>query len=139
MLQRMLTYTTITPLFLMVTLTAVLKFLICHLGHPKLQIIVRALTIDSWLFIDGELVIDLGGINGINRKSASVYLDQGPHEIDIYFAERHVDQSGLKFEMISGPRLEFMQNLCLDPEGDEDKDGILNKDDIAPLDIPASN
>jgi fibro-slime domain-containing protein len=94
---------------------------------------------DGWLFIDGELVIDNGGIHGIQRQTADSFLTRGAHRVDIYFAERHQVQSGLEFEMVLGPtetaRFECVQHLCLDGGDDEDNDGETNDDDIAPLDI----
>jgi fibro-slime domain-containing protein len=61
---------------------------------------------DLWLFINGKLAIDLGGMHP--RLSAEVNLDQkaselgivigGTYKMDIFHAERHTDASNFKIE-----------------------------------------
>ena len=55
---------------------------------------------DSWVYIDDEMVCDLGGIHGMDISSYTVYIEEGEHELNIYFAERHRVQSGFYFEFI---------------------------------------
>ena len=57
---------------------------------------------DLWIFIDGRLVIDLGGVHP--EKSASVDLDTlgltvgNTYGFDLFFAERHTTQSNFKVD-----------------------------------------
>ncbi|MBI5000573.1 MAG: PKD domain-containing protein [Euryarchaeota archaeon] len=55
---------------------------------------------DSWLYIDGELVIDLGGVHALEENTGSIDLSTGVHPLDIYFAERHLVQSGFYFRFL---------------------------------------
>ncbi len=95
---------------------------------------------DGWLYIDGKLVLDLGGIHALQRQGVDVNLTTGPHRIDIWFAERHRVQSGLEFTVSRMPsptaRLDLIQHVCLDPAADIDGDGISNGLDLAPLSRP---
>ncbi len=56
---------------------------------------------DSWLFIDSDLRLDLGGVHALAMTSDDVYLTAGYHTIDIFFAERHVSESGFRLNFFS--------------------------------------
>lgn len=56
---------------------------------------------DSWLFIDDNLTLDLGGVHGVTYANYNVHLTAGWHDIDIFFAERHTVQSGFQLNFFS--------------------------------------
>ena len=57
---------------------------------------------DVWVFINNQLVIDLGGVHG--AEGASVALDTlgltvgNDYNLDFFFAERHTSQSNMKID-----------------------------------------
>jgi len=57
---------------------------------------------DVWVFIDGRLVIDLGGVHGAHDQYVDLsrlYLTDGEtYRIDFFFAERHRNQSNFRIE-----------------------------------------
>jgi fibro-slime domain-containing protein len=53
---------------------------------------------DAWVFIDGVLKVDNGGVKGLTSVPTVVSsLSAGIHEIDLFFADRHTVQSGITF------------------------------------------
>ncbi len=61
---------------------------------------------DVWVFINGKLAVDLGGVH--SQQSASVNLDEkaadlgleagGTYSLDLFFAERHTSESNFRIE-----------------------------------------
>jgi len=56
---------------------------------------------DAWVFIDNQLVGDLGGVHAMDYTDFDVDLTAGVHTIDIFFAERHTVESGFKMNFFS--------------------------------------
>lgn len=74
----------------------------------------------SWLYIDGQLVVDNGGVHSSRRASNSVNLQAGPHDIDIKYFQ---DGGGATMEVLWQPPrgpMEFLPAQVLFPPGTVD-------------------
>lgn len=54
---------------------------------------------DVWLYVNDQLVLALGGIHPFVSTTTTVHLEKGASKIDIYYAERHVVQAGIQFNI----------------------------------------
>jgi fibro-slime domain-containing protein len=71
---------------------------------------------DAWLFIDGQLKVDCGGVKGLSAAPTVVSgLSAGTHTVDLFFADRNEVQSALAFSanIVLRPVPEPMSMLLL--------------------------
>ena len=52
---------------------------------------------DSWVLIDGLVVVNNSGTHAANVKTGDVFLSAGENLVEVYFAERHTVESGFSF------------------------------------------
>jgi fibro-slime domain-containing protein len=57
---------------------------------------------DAWVYVDGALVIDNAGLHGPSAKNAALHLT-GSNRIDIFWAERHTNESAFSFRLNNAP------------------------------------
>lgn len=91
----------------------------------------------SWLYIDGELVVDNSGLHGLRRRNGFRMLDAGPHAIKIRYFQAGVGAVMRIFWTPAGRRggLEYIPPTVLFPEAPKDVD-FSRARPIPPLDFP---
>jgi fibro-slime domain-containing protein len=54
---------------------------------------------DAWIFLNGQLVVDDGGVHAFAPAPTTITgLAPGTNTVEVFFADRHVTQSGLYFD-----------------------------------------
>ncbi|MFH0873314.1 MAG: hypothetical protein V1846_00525 [Candidatus Komeilibacteria bacterium] len=52
---------------------------------------------DSWVLVNGIVVVNNSGVHASFTKTGQIYLSQGANIVEVYFAERHTSEAGLDF------------------------------------------
>lgn len=69
---------------------------------------------DAWLFLNGALALDNGGVKALSvATTTTAVLGAGTYTVDLFFADRHVSQSGVTFSCQDAPGDGV--GACLDP------------------------
>lgn len=71
---------------------------------------------DSWVFIDGEPVVERPGIQPFVRETTTFELDAGVYPIDVYYAHRASEESGMAFRVVDGDVLVCYADFTEDEE-----------------------
>ncbi len=53
---------------------------------------------DSWVLVNGVVVVNNSGVHGSFTKTGQIYLSQGSNVVEVYFAERHSTDSAMTFK-----------------------------------------
>ncbi|MFH1650196.1 MAG: PA14 domain-containing protein [Candidatus Woesearchaeota archaeon] len=86
---------------------------------------------DSWVYVNGQLVLNNAGVHMDTMKNGIVYLEDGD-VIDVFFAERHTIQSTMNFdfnEVLVHPYNEDCPQTCNSPLDFVDDLGNLGPDE----------
>ena len=52
---------------------------------------------DSWVVVNGVVVVNNSGTHAAFTKTGDIFLAEGNNTVEVYFAERHVVESGFRF------------------------------------------
>jgi fibro-slime domain-containing protein len=71
---------------------------------------------DSWVYLDGQLVANNGGIHAAATIDDHMLITEGSHIVDVFFTERHVTGSYMSFAF-SSPSVQInpMPEECEEP------------------------
>jgi fibro-slime domain-containing protein len=56
----------------------------------------------AFLYVDGKLVLDDGGVKPIGAGVSTLFTATGTHTLDLFFADVHTTQSGITFSCVGG-------------------------------------
>lgn len=73
------------------------------------------------------------GAQGVGARETEVSLAAGAHAIELYAVRRRAVAAETALSVVDGPGLQLGQRACLLPGDDDDRDGILDVDDVAPV------
>lgn len=57
---------------------------------------------DAWVYVDGAPVVERPGLQDFERQTVTFDLRSGPYPIEVYFAHRASETSGMSMRVISG-------------------------------------
>ncbi|MBU1952507.1 VCBS repeat-containing protein [Patescibacteria group bacterium] len=85
---------------------------------------------DTWIYLDGKLVVDNSGIHAVTAKSGTVMITKSQHTVDIFYADRNAYEAYMAFNFSDE------ENLTITPT--ETPSMPLESDQPEPIVIPPS-